>query len=84
MMQLLLPVFEVVNPLPPYPPAWETLMDAWDHPIWATAQAAQAQYVVSENAHDYAPVQADGRHAYEGIEYIGGRAFLALLTGGVE
>jgi len=84
MMQLLLPVFEVVNPVPPYPPAWETLTDAWDHPIWAAAKLGAAHYVVSENTRDYAPVQADGHHTYEDIEYIGGRAFLALLTGGIE
>lgn len=81
MMQWLLPSFEVVSPLPPYPPAWETLTDQWDHPIWATAKLGQAQYVVSENSHDYPPRQADGRHIYEGIEYLSGDAILALLTG---
>ena len=52
MMQWLLPTFELVNPLPPYPPAWEQLADVWDHPVWATAKIGGAQYVVSENSHD--------------------------------
>jgi hypothetical protein len=84
MMQWLLPCFEVATPLPPYPPAWETLTDVWDHPIWAAAKLGQAQFVVSENTRDYPPPQADGRHVFEGIEYIGGAAFLARLTGGAQ
>jgi hypothetical protein len=84
MMQWLLPSFELVTPLPPYPPAWETLTDVWDHPIWAAAKLGRAQYVISANTHHYPPRQADGRHVYEGIEYIGGAAFLSMLTGGAE
>jgi hypothetical protein len=84
MMQWLLPCFEVVTPLPPYPPPWETLPDVWDHPIWAAAKLGRAQYVISENTHHYPPHQADGHHVYEGIEYVGGAAFLALLTGDIE
>lgn len=80
MMQWLLPSFELVNPLPPYPPPWEALTDQWDHPIWAAAKLGIAQYVVSENTHDYPPRQPDGRHVYEDIEYLGGEAFLALLS----
>ena len=48
MMEWLLPSFELVNPLSPYPPAWESLSDAWDHPIWAAAKAGNAGYIVSE------------------------------------
>lgn len=80
MMQWLLPTFEVVSPVPPYPPVWETLTDQWDHPIWAAAKLGLAHYVVSENTQDYPPVQTNGRHVYEGITYIGGDAFLALLN----
>ena len=81
MMELLLATLQLVNPLPPYLPAWEQLADAWDHPVWAAAKTSGAQYVVSENTHDYPPPQADGRHVYEGIEYLGGEAFLQLLAG---
>ena len=40
MMQWLLPTFELVNPLPPYPPVWEQLADVWDHPVWAPHRSA--------------------------------------------
>jgi hypothetical protein len=30
--------WELVDPRPPYPPAWETLDDVWDHPIWAAGR----------------------------------------------
>ena len=33
MMELLLPAFELVNPLPPYPVAWPELNDLWDLPV---------------------------------------------------
>ncbi len=81
MMELLLATFQLVNPLPPYPPAWEQLADVWDHPVWAAAKACGAQYVVSENTRDYPPAQLDGRHVYEGIEYLSSTAFLHLLAG---
>lgn len=84
MMEWLIPCFETVNPRPPYPVAWARLTDQWDHPIWAAAKISGAQYVVSENKHDYPPAQADRRHVFEGIEYLSGKAFLALLTGGAE
>jgi hypothetical protein len=80
MMTILLPVFTLVNPLPPYPLPWAALRDQWDIPIWAAAVAGQAQYVVSENRHDYPPVEADGRYRYQGIEYLSGADFLDLLT----
>ncbi|MGI8914097.1 MAG: hypothetical protein ACR2JY_10035 [Chloroflexota bacterium] len=83
MMQLLLPVFEVVTPLPPYPSPWKTLTEVWDHPIWAAAKVSGAQYVVSENRHHYPPRGRDGRHRYEDIEYLGADDFLDLLTGDV-
>jgi len=76
MMTLLLAAFEVVNPRPPYPAAWDDLADVDDHPIWAAAVEGGAQYVVSDNTSDYPPRQADGRHVYRDIEYISGRDFL--------
>ena len=84
MMQWLLPTFELASPLPPYPPAWEQLADMWDHPIWAAAKVASAQYIVSENTHHYPPLQEDGRQWYEGGGVLGGNAFLARVTGGME
>jgi PIN domain len=84
MMQWLLPSFELVNPLPPYPPVWTNLADSWDHPIWAAAKMGQARYIISENTRDYPPRDADGRAVYEGVEYLQGTTFLALLSGPLE
>lgn len=80
MMDLLFPVFELVHPLPPYPPVWDTLTDQWDIPIFAAAVAGNAQFVVSENTRDYPPRGADGRYVFGGIEYLGGAAFLERLN----
>jgi hypothetical protein len=80
-MELLLPTFELVTPLPPYPPAWHTLSDAYDDPIWAAAVVGKAGCVVSENVRHYPPRHIDGRHVYQGIEYISVRAFLSMIVG---
>ncbi len=79
MMALLLAAFEVVNPRPPYPEAWQQLSDVDDYPIWAAAVEGTAQYVVSDNTHDYPPRQSDGHHVHQDVEYISGRDFLAML-----
>jgi hypothetical protein len=52
--------------------------------MWSAAKASSAQYVVSETTYDYRPSQADGRHIFEGIEYLGGDALLAMPAGQVE
>src|SRR5579862_6003301 len=70
MMEFLLTTFQLVETLPPYPPAWEALADRWDHPVWAAAKVSQAQYVVSENTHDFPSQEADGQYRHEGIEYM--------------
>jgi hypothetical protein len=75
-----LSAFEIVNPRPSYPPAWDTLSDIDDHPIWAAAVANGARYVVSDNSNDYPPRQSDGRRTYQGIEYISGPDFLEMLV----
>ncbi|HEX6799069.1 MAG TPA: hypothetical protein VF116_15275 [Ktedonobacterales bacterium] len=48
--------------------------------MWAAAKLTNAQYVISNNTRHFPPAQSDGRHVHEGIEYIGGDAFLALLA----
>ncbi|HEX5505670.1 MAG TPA: hypothetical protein VFW96_23835 [Thermomicrobiales bacterium] len=84
MMEILLPVFTLINPLPPYPPAWPTLPDTWDHPVWAAAKVSGARYVISENTRHFPPPDADGRRRHEGIEYLTARAFLAALRRGPD
>ena len=79
MMTLLLSAFDVVNPRPPYPLAWDTLKDPDDHPVWAAAVESRASYVVSDNTNDYPPRQPNGHCIYEGIEYISGIDFLNML-----
>lgn len=82
MMEALLPSFHLVQPVPPYPPVWETLTDPWDHPIWAAAQVGGASYVLSENARDYPPKDGEGKHVFENIEYLPARDFLGRLAAG--
>lgn len=79
-MQLLIASFELVNPRPPYPPAWPSLADAWDHPIWAAAKEGGARFVISENSHHFPPRRSDGKRAHEGIEYLRARDFLDRLA----
>jgi hypothetical protein len=82
MMELLLatPNWEIVDPRPPYPLAWESLADIWDYPIWAAAVAGAAQYVVSDNKRDYPPASGGNKHVYGGVEYMSGADFVALLS----
>jgi hypothetical protein len=82
MMALLIATFEIVAPVPPYPPAWDTLADIDGLPIYAAARLSGAQYVVSENTRDYPPPDAGGRHSYDGVEYLPAQRFLALLAAG--
>jgi hypothetical protein len=82
MMNLLISTFEVVTPVPPYPPAWDSLTDTDDHPVWAAARAGNARYVISENTHHFPRANPDGRHIHEGIEYLPGQEFLARLGNG--
>ena len=81
MMAVLLPTFEVVIPRPPLSSAWSTLSDPHDVPIWDTAVAGRADYVVSENTRHYPPRGADGLHTYAGITYVPADTFLTLLLG---
>lgn len=81
MMATLLPTCELVAPLPPFPPAWPSLTDRYDYPIWAAAVDGQAGYVVSENTRHYPPRQEDGRYVHANVEYMPARAFLNMLIG---
>jgi hypothetical protein len=80
MMQWLLPSFELVNPLPPYPPVWTNLADSWDHPIWAAAKMGQARYIISENTRDYPPEMRMVAQCMKGSNIYKGRHFLRYLA----
>lgn len=82
MMRVLSATLELVAPVPPYPGAWPTLTDIDDFPVWAAAKLGGAQFVVSENTRDFPPRGQDGRHIYEGIEYLTARTFLSRLARG--
>lgn len=81
MMRILVPTFKLVDVRPPYPTAWDELNDEDDMPVWATAIIGKATHVVSNNTRHYPPRQADGRHVYQEVEYVGARDFLNLLYG---
>lgn len=80
MMTLLIATFEIVAPVPPYPPAWPTLTDIDDQPIWAAAVVGTARYVVSKNVRHFPPRGTDGRRLHEGIEYLKTLDFLERLA----
>lgn len=64
-------------------PPWTQLRDPNDEPIWSTAVAAHASYVVSENVRDFPPNTASrgepARHSYFGIEYLRPADFLSRV-----
>jgi hypothetical protein len=59
---------------------WTALKVRDDVPIWDTAVAAGASYVVSHNARDFPPL-VDGRHVYGGIEYLTAIEFIEQVLG---
>jgi hypothetical protein len=80
MMTLLFSTFKLIHPEPPYPPAWDTATDIWDQPIWAAAKLSEAQFVISQNSRHFPPAGADGRYAYDGIEYLTAETFMERLN----
>jgi hypothetical protein len=62
---------------------WPRLADLDDEPVWATAVAAHASYVVSANTSDFPPNVADPgeqpRYVYFGIRYLEPADFLDLI-----
>jgi hypothetical protein len=84
MMRILAPRMRLVSYMgEPDATPWPMLTDPDDEPIWATAVAAHANYVVSANTADFPPNVADPgdekRHVYFGIRYIEPAQFLNLV-----
>jgi hypothetical protein len=70
MLRYLIPAMRLVSIQGVMEPApWPELRDKEDAPIWATAVAAGAQYVVSHNIEDFPPL-VQGRHVYSDVEYL--------------
>ncbi|WP_169307919.1 PIN domain-containing protein [Kyrpidia tusciae] len=70
MMSFLASVFDCVDPKPPWYPAWPKLADENDLPISSTAKFADADYIVSANVREFPPQNDEGKHVWEGVEYI--------------
>jgi hypothetical protein len=81
MMRYLLPVMTFVS-LRDYagPEPWEELRDLDDVPVWETAAAAGARYVISHNLADFPPL-VDGRHLHQEIEYLTAIEFVEDVLG---
>lgn len=62
------------------PAPWVQLSDPNDVPVWDTAVAAGADYVISHNLSDF-PRIADGRHIHLGIEYLTAVEFIEDVMG---
>ncbi len=81
MMTYLLAAFTLVDPPFPHPVPWPDLTDLWDIPIYGTAVAAGATYVVTDNLrHSPSPESTTGRRLWNGIEYVTYREFMTLFT----
>ena len=81
MLRYLIPVMKLVSLRDFTGPApWPELTDLNDAPIWQTAVVAGAQYVVSQNIHDFPPL-VGGRHLYGGIEYVTPVEFMEDVLG---
>ena len=81
MLEYLLPVMRIAS-LHDYtgPEPWPELHDPNDIPIWDTATAAGARYVVSHNTNDFPPL-VSGRHQWRGVEYMTAVEFIEGVLG---
>jgi len=71
-----------LEPTLPHPAVWPALQDAGDHPVWAAAVLAGADYVVSDNTRDFPPRDASGVTRYGGIAYLTASAFIQGMEDG--
>lgn len=62
----------------PRNPSWSDA-DTNDEPILALARAVGAQYIVSNNTGDFPPEDENGRHIFDGAEYVTGEQFLSSV-----
>lgn len=74
MFELCDEVFELAHPKRPHPPAWPSLRDPNDRPVFAAAKESGASFVVSLNTHDYPP-----GGTFAGVQYVSPENFLVLI-----
>lgn len=81
MLNFLLPVMQMAS-LHGYRGSdpWPELIDPNDIPIWDTATAASARYIISHNTNDFPPL-VNGRHVWRGIEYLTAIEFIEDILG---
>jgi hypothetical protein len=81
MLRELLPVMVLVSLRETVQVApWPSLRDEDDAPIWQTAVAAGARYVVSQNVAHFPPLR-DGRRTYNTVEYVTAIEFIEDVLG---
>lgn len=82
MMRRFLPVMTIasLSRREQLPAPWPGLSDPDDAPVWATARLAGAQYVVSHNTRHFPPLD-QGKHLYEGVEYLTAIEFVEDVLG---
>lgn len=80
MMTYLLASFILVDPPLPHPILWPELSDIWDVPVYATAVAADATYVVTDDLRHSPPRDpATKRRIWNGVEYLTYNHFVELI-----
>ena len=80
MMDVLLAAFTLVDTGPQEGEVAIALPDGDDYHLVRAARLASATHVVSENVRDFPPADGDGRHRYEGIEFLTAAQFFTALT----
>lgn len=80
MMTHLLAAFTLVDLPFPHPIPWPRLTDIWDIPIYASAVAASADYVVTDDLRHSPPRDpVTKRRMWNGIEYLSYRVFIERI-----
>lgn len=80
MMRVCAPAFELVRYVDGLGIAVWPGLEENDQPVFATAVAARATFVVSMNTHDFPPPNARGKRIWAGMEYLTPSTFMAYLA----
>lgn len=80
MMRICAPVFELVRYVDGLDVAAWPGLEENDQPVFATAIAGRATFVVSMNTRDFPPPDAEGKRIWASVEYVKPPAFMAYLA----